>query len=743
MSHTTDYIGKPTNRVDGPAKVLGTAKYAAEFNVPNLLYGYVVSSPITKGRITKIDAAPVLALPGVQQVFTHENVPALAWFDRSYKDDVAPGGSPFRPLHDAQIKYSQQPVALVVADTFELARYAASILVIEYEQEAHETELATQLDKAYQPGKGKTGYQPPQSRGNFGRGWQAGVAHMEAQYSHHAQHHNPLENFATTVEWLGDKKLNVYDKTQGVFNSQQYISKIFGLSPEQAHVVSKYTGGGFGSGLRPQYQLFLAVLTALELERSVRVSLTRQQMFSFGHRPHTLQHVAMATNADGSLAGINHVAVAETSRFEDFTENVVGWTGSLYDCKNVKLDYRLAKLDIYSPLDMRAPGAASGSIALEIAMDEMAYAAGLDPLEFRIRNYADRDQAQDKPFSSKNLRGCYHEGAAKFGWDKRNPEPRSMRDGHQLVGWGMGGGIWDATQQKTAAKASLDADGHLTVSSGTNEIGTGTYTIMSQIAAESMGLPIEAVTFVLGDTTLPVSPLQGGSWTASSVGTAVKDACTALGEALLKQAKKQDHAAFKDARLADVEFANGQMRLWQDSSQAIVLRDLVQASGEAKIEAEATAKPDKLKQLKYSIHAHNAVFVEVKVDEDLGTIHVTRVVNAVAAGRILNPKTARSQVLGSVVWGISMALMEESIMDHRFGRYMNHSLAEYHVPVNADIHDIEVVFVHEEDDVVNPIGVKGIGEVGLLGVAAAISNAVFHATGKRVRDLPVTIDKLL
>ena len=743
MSHTTDYIGKPTNRVDGPAKVLGTAKYAAEFSVPNLLYGYVVSSPIAKGKITKIHAAPVLALPGVQQVFSHENVPSLAWFDRSYKDDVAPGGSPFRPLHDAYIKYSQQPVALVVADTFELARYAASILVIEYEQETHETKLVTQLDKAYQPGKGKTGYQPPQSRGNFGRGWQEGVAHMEAQFSHHAQHHNPMENFATTVEWLGDRKLNVYDKTQGVFNRQQYISKIFGLSKEQAHVVSKYTGGGFGSGLRPQYQLFLAVMASLELERSVRVSLTRQQMFSFGHRPHTLQHVAMATNADGSLAGINHIAVAETSQFEDFTENVVGWTGTLYDCKNVKLDYRLAKLDIFSPLDMRAPGAASGSIALEIAMDEMAYAAGLDPLEFRMRNYADHDKAQDKPFSSKNLRGCYHEGAAKFGWAKRNPEPRSMRDGNQLVGWGMGGGIWDATQQKTAAKASLDADGHLTVSSGTNEIGTGTYTIMSQIAAESMGLPIEAVTFVLGDTTLPVSPLQGGSWTASSVGTAVKGACTALGEALLKQAKKQDHAAFKDAKIEDVEFANGQMRLWKDAGQAIVLRDLVQASGESKIEAEATAKPDEQKQTKYSMHAHNAVFVEVKVDEDLGTIHVTRVVNAVAAGRILNPKTARSQVLGSVVWGISMALMEESIMDHRFGRYMNHSLAEYHVPVNADIHDIDVVFVHEEDDVVNPLGVKGIGEVGLLGVAAAISNAVYHATGKRVRDMPITIDKLL
>ncbi|MDO7877776.1 xanthine dehydrogenase family protein molybdopterin-binding subunit [Hymenobacter sp. ASUV-10] len=743
---TTDYIGKPTNRVDGPAKVAGTAKYAAEFNVPNLLYGYVVSSPIAKGKITKINAEEVLALPGVHKVFSHENVPSLAWFDRSYKDDVAPGGSPFRPLHSAEVKYSQQPVALVVADTFELARYAASVLEIEYEQTAHETDLSKHIDDAREPGGGKTGYKPPKSRGNFGRGWEQGVAKVEANFQHGAQHHNPMENFATTVEWLGDKSLNVYDKTQGAFNSQQYIMKVFGLSKDQARVISKYTGGGFGSGLRPQYQLFLAVLASLELERSVRVSLTRQQMFSFGHRPHTLQHVALATNADGSLSGINHFAVAETSQFEDFTENVVGWSGMIYDCKNVKLGYRLSKLDVYTPLDMRAPGAASGSIALEIAMDEMAEAAGLDPVEFRLRNYADYDQEQNLPFSSKKLRDCYHEGATKFGWANRNPAPRSMRQGNRLIGWGMAGGIWDSATQPAQAKASLDADGHLRVQSGSNDIGTGTYTIMTQIAAETLGLPIEAVTFELGDTLMPEAPVQGGSWTASSVGTAVRKACQALGEKLLKQAQKMDESAFADATIDDVQFVNGQLRLRTDPDQAVVLRDLVQASGEPRLEAENSKLPGMLGMLKpaqYSMHAHNAVFVEVQVDEELGTIHVTRVVNAVAAGRILNPKTARSQVLGSVVWGISMALMEESVMDHRFGRYMNHNYAEYHIPVNADIHDIDVIFVHEEDDKVNELGVKGIGEVGLLGVAAAISNAVYHATGKRVRDMPVMIDKLL
>ncbi|QIX60138.1 xanthine dehydrogenase family protein molybdopterin-binding subunit [Hymenobacter sp. BT18] len=742
---TTNHIGKPTSRVDGPAKVTGTARYAAEYAVPDLTYGWVISSPIAKGKITKIHADEVLALPGVLQVFSHENVPSLAWFDRSYKDQVAPGGSPFRPLHDNEIKFSQQPVALVVAENFELARYAASLLRIEYEQEKHETSLETKREDGFEPGRGKTGYMPPPPpRGNPDKAWEEAPHRMEAEYVHGAQHHNPMELFATTAEWRGEGKITAYDKTQGVYNVQQYLTKIFGLKKDDCRVVNEYMGGGFGSGLRPQYSVFLAVMAALELKRSVRLTLTRQQMFSFGHRPHTLQYLKLATNADGTLAALQHHALHETSRFEDYTENVVNWSGMLYQCDNVKLGYQLAKLDVYTPLDMRAPGAATGSIGLEIAMDEMAYEAGLDPLEFRLRNYAERDQNQDKPFSSKKLRECYHQGAAKFGWDKRTQAPGSMRDKDgKLIGWGIGGGVWDATQQKSAAKASITADGHLTVSSAAGENGTGTYTIMTQIAAETLGLPIEAVTFKLGDTDLPEAPLQGGSWTAASVGTAVKNTCEALGEKLLKLAQKLDDSPLKGAKLEDVEFVNGQIRLRSDASQAVVLRDVLQASGETKVEADSSAMPNMLKQQQYSLHSHNIVFAEVKVDEELGTVHVTRVVNAVAAGRILNLKTARSQVLGSVVWGISMALMEETVMDHKFGRYMNHNYAEYHVPVNADIHDIDVLFVEEEDDIVNPLGVKGIGEVGMLGVAAAITNAVFHATGKRVRDLPVMIDKLL
>jgi xanthine dehydrogenase YagR molybdenum-binding subunit len=742
----SDVVGKPISRPDGPAKVSGSAKYAAEFNVPNLWYGYVVSSPITKGKITKIDAAEVLAIPGVKHVFSHENVPTYAWFDRSYKDDVAPGGSPFRPLHEPKIMFNEQPVALVVAETFELARYAASILKIDYEvDKSFNTDLDKARGKSFDAPKDKSGFvPPPKPKGDAEGAFKAAPHQVEGEYVHGAQHHNPMEMFATTVEWLGDgKKMKIYDKTQGAPNVQQYLSKIFGLSKEEARVISKFTGGAFGSGLRPQHQVFMAVMASLELKHSVRVSLTRQQMFGTSHRPHTIQDLKLAADDQGYLQSLQHYALGETSQYENETETVVNWSGILYKTENSKFGYELTKLDIETPADMRAPGAATGSFAIESAIDELSYKAKVDPLEFRLLNYTYEDPTENKPFSSKRLIDCYHEGAARFGWEQRNPEPRSMRDGNMLVGWGMASGCWDAAMKKAAAKASLTADGKLTVSSATNDQGAGTYVIMTQVAAQTLGLPMEQVTFELGDTDFPAAPVQGGSWTAASVGSAVQAVCQEIGKKLLKLAQKMDDSPLDGVDFKDVQFVDGHIRANEDISRSVTIKDVLANSGEAKLEAESSAMPNPVNNLKYSMHSHNAAFVEVKVDEDLGTIHVTRVVNAVAAGRILNPKTARSQVLGGTVWGISMALMEESNIDNKFGRYMNHNLAEYHIPVNADIHKIDVVFVEEEDDLVNPLGVKGVGEIGMLGVAAAVANAVYHATGKRVRELPLTIDKLL
>jgi xanthine dehydrogenase YagR molybdenum-binding subunit len=740
----TDYIGRPTSRVDGRAKVTGAAKYAAEYDVPNLAYGYVVSSAVAKGKITKIDAGAALALPGVLQVFTHENAPSLAWLDRSYQDEVAVPGSPFRPLYDAEIKFSGQPVALVVAEEFEVARYAARLVRVEYEVEAHETDLNEQRATAYEPPKKRGDIPPPPPpRGDAEAAFASAAARHEAEYAQPIETHNPMELYASTAVWDEDGRLTVYEKTQGAQNNRNYVKSVFGLSDSEVRVITRYMGGGFGSGLRPQYQLFLAVLAARELKRSVRVTLTREQMFTLGYRPNTLQRLALGAAPDGTLQSIMHDSLANTSRFEDFQEDDVNWAGLLYRCDNTKFTYKLAKLDLCTPLDMRAPGGATGMWALESAVDELAYELKMDPLELRLKNYSERDQNEDLPYSSKELRECYRQGSERFGWSGRSPEPRSMREGGELVGWGMATGIWETKQQKAGAKAVLSVGGRLEVSSATADIGTGTYTIMTQVAAEMLGLPMEDVTFKLGDSSMPQAPVEGGSYTASTVGSAVKKVCEAVRGRLFKLAQKIDGSPFADAKLEDAEFAEGGIRLGGRPSQSLSITEVMRRGGVNVIEEKVTSSPAKSEQEKYARYAHSAIFAEVRVDEELCVPRVTRVVSAVAGGRILNPKTARSQIMGGVVWGIGMALEEESVVDQKLGRIMNHNLAEYHVPVNADVYDIDVIFVEEHDEIVNPLGCKGLGEIGIVGTAAAIANAVYHATGVRVRDLPVTLDKLL
>jgi xanthine dehydrogenase YagR molybdenum-binding subunit len=391
---------------------------------------------------------------------------------------------------------------------------------------------------------------------------------------------------------------------------------------------------------------------------------------------------------------------------------------------------------------MRAPGGASSLYAIESAMDELSYAVGIDPLELRLRNYSEWDQNDDKPYTSKALKDCYYRGAERFGWSKRKPEPRSMREGRELVGYGMATGIWEAFRVPTSARAVLAPDGTLEIGCGTADIGTGTYTILAQIGAEMLGLPIDKVTVKVGDSDLPVAPVEGGSWTAASAGSAVMEACNGIREDLLKRAGKIKNAPLEGAEPADVTFVDGEMRVRGDPSRAMALTDVLQGLNDP-IKSEVTSKPDPKVFQRYSHYTHSAVFAEVRLDEELGMLRVVRVVSAVAAGRILNPKTARSQIMGAVVGGIGMALHEETVIDHRYGCFINHNFAEYHVPVNADIHDIDVIFVEEREPHLNPLGVKGVGEIGIVGTAAAVANAAYHATGVRVRDLPITIDKLL
>lgn len=737
-------FGQPTTRVDGVAKVTGQARYAAEHIAPDLAYGVVVSSTIARGRIVAIDTARALAVPGVVDVLTHRRHPHVRKLDFFYRDMAAPQGSPFKPLRDAEIRYSGQPVALVVAETFEAARHAATLVHVQYEEDPHETSLLQHRERARDPRKLRSGFSPPPDpKGDADAAFAAAPVKVDGEYYAGAEHHNPMEMHATTVIRDARGHLTIHDKNQGSQNARWMVSRVFGLPERKVTVRNTFVGGAFGSGLRPNYQLLLAVMAALSLERSVRVVLTRQQMFTFGHRPETWQRVRLGADKDGRLTALIHEAVAETSRFEDYVEVVVNWSGQLYACDNVRMRYELVDLDHYTPCDMRAPGATHGVHAIEVAMDELSYALGMDPLALRLVNYAERDGNEGLPFSTKALRECYAMGAERFGWSKRPPQPRAMREGNELVGWGMATGTWDAMQMAARVQATLHADGRLELCSAASDIGTGTYTVMSQIAAAAMGLPIEQVTFHLGDSTLPFAPIEGGSSHVATVGSAVDGACERLQRQLWRLARSIPGSPIRGCDFDALEFRGGTLRLRGRPDVALPLHEILRQRGKDKLEVRYLQVPNLLKQKKTVRAVHSAIFCEVRVDEALGQVRVTRVVDAVAAGRIVNPLTARSQVSGGVVWGISQALHEETLADHALGRFMNHDLAGYHVPVNADIHDIDVIFVPEDDRIVSRIGAKGVGEIGIVGVAAAISNAIFHATGRRLRSTPMSVDKVM
>ncbi|MBV9462567.1 MAG: xanthine dehydrogenase family protein molybdopterin-binding subunit, partial [Bradyrhizobium sp.] len=648
------------------------------------------------------------------------------------------------PLYSDRIFYSGQPIALIVADSFEAARDAASMVHVEYDAEPHCTELERKRSEAYDPPEKRSGIPPPpEPRGDAEKAFSEAQCKVSCDYRVNAEHHNPMELFATTCIYESEGKLTIYEKTQGSQNSQGYVCSVFGLKTDNVRVINHHVGGAFGSALRPQQQLYLAVMASLQLKRSVRVVLTRSQMFFIGHRPDSYHTVSLAADKEGRLQSIMHDAVASTSTYEDYQEALVNWSGMLYRCDNVKLNYALAKLNTATPCDMRAPGAANGVSVLECAMDELSYAIGIDPLKLREINFTANDESSGKALTSKALLACYKAGAGTIGWQRRRPEPRSMRDGHELVGLGMSTGVWEASVQEAQARARLTAAGRFEVSTAASDIGTGTWTILTQIAADALGVPIEAVTLLIGDSSLPKSPIEGGSWTAASNGSAVHAACETLKQTLFKHAKGMANSPLANTGFDQVEFKSGRVARKDDPGSSLALTEIMQAADLPEIVADGSVGPNASQARKYASYTHSAIFAEARVDDELGIIRVPRIVCAVAAGRILNPKTARSQILGGVVMGVGMALHEEALMDHRIGRIMNHNLAEYHVPSHADIEHIDVIFADEEDDKVSPLGVKGLGEIGIVGTAAAVANAIFHASGKRIRDFPITIDKLL
>ena len=727
------YIGKEMSRVDGVAKVTGKAKYAAEFQTPNVAYGFIVNGTIAKGTIKSIDTSEAERAAGVVRVFTHLNTPKLgpkAPTEQQQRDKT------FRALQSDKIFFNAQPIALVVGETYEQARYAARLVKATYVPEKHETDTEVVRASARAP------QNAAKPRGNPEEAMRTAPVKIEAEYRIPIEHHNAMEPHAAIAVWEGDK-LTIFDKSQGVYSLRTHLAARFDIPEENVSVVSPFVGGAFGSALRPNYYPALTAMAARELKRPVKTVYTRTQMFTgHGYRPYTIQKIALGAERSGKLASMVHEAVHNTSSFEEFNDSTTGFTRQVYACPNLSATLKIAATDLNTPTWMRAPGAVSGMFALECAMDELAYALKIDPLELRLINYAESDPETGKPFSSKALKECYRLGAEKFGWKNRKFEPRSMRDGRLLVGWGTATGVWGAFQQNASARIRFRLDGSAHLTSATSDIGPGTYTVMTMIAAEYLGTKPEQVKFELGETKFPRAPSQGGSQTTSSVGSAVYGAALAVAAKLLELANKDAGSPLRSAAAADVEMLDGRLQLKSDSSKFVSIPDVMKRNGVTEITETFESRPSAERQ-KYALLAHGAQFIEVKVDPDIGSVQVTRAIEVTACGKIMNPKASHSQEIGGVVWGIGMALQEATEVDHRYGRIMNPNLQHYHVPVNADIHEIETIFVEEDDKVVNPLGVKGMGELGMVGIPAAIANAVFHATGRRVRDLPITPDKLL
>jgi xanthine dehydrogenase YagR molybdenum-binding subunit len=732
-------IGQPMDRTDGLLKVTGEARYAAEFPEARIAHAVLVTSTISSGSIASIDASRAQSLPGVLLVMTYQNAPRLPNGGRPPL--APPAGRHLSLLQDNQIHYSNEPVAVVVADTLERATDAAQQVCIAYQATPGVHDFTSAKANAHAP-ISPQGRQTDTQRGDFDAGLASGIVRVDAVYTTPVEHHNPMEPHATMAHWDGPQ-LTLHDSTQGVSGTRTAVAKTLGVSPDDVRVISPFLGGGFGGKGSSWSHVVLCAMASKQTGRPVRLALTRPQMFgSVGARPRTEQHFVLAARHDGTLTAMRHDSISNTSMIEDWTETCCMVTRMLYAVPNQVTTHRLVQLNLGTPTFMRAPGETTGSFAIESAMDELAWKLKMDPVALRLKNYAEVDPQENKPFSSKALRQCYEIGAEKFGWSRRTSTPRSMRSGNTLIGLGMATATYPANRSPAAAIARILPDGTAMVASGTQDLGTGTYTVMTQVCADALGFPPEKIHFALGDSSLPQAPGSGGSQSAASVSPAVHDACMQVRSRLLSLAVADNESPVHGMDLADVSVENG----WVVSRSNPSLRDpaaaiLARAGGQP-IEVVASVKPGQ-ERSEYSMHSFGAVFTEVHVDADLGTIRVPRIVGVYDVGRVLNQKTARSQLMGGMVWGVGAAFEEDTLLDERYGRFVNMNLAEYHVPVNADIGTLDISFIDAPDPHINSLGVRGIGEIGLTGVVAALANAVYHATGVRVRDLPVTLDKVM
>lgn len=740
QNQNSGIVGQGINRVDGRLKVTGAARYAVEWPIERMAYAALVGSRIANGRIKSFDLSDAQKVPGVLHIMTHENAPKL----KPVMTNPAEGDAAGRrvPLQSPIVYYSGQYIAMVIAEELEQARRAAELIRVAYEEQPPATDMERERGKA-QPPKGKVAGKPAvATRGNPDAALESAAVRVDEIYRTPTEHHNPMEPHATTAHWEGDK-LTVYDATQYTYGVRHAMAVTFGIPEENVRTICKFTGGGFGCKGTVWAHVSLAAAAAREVKRPVRLATTRQQMFAnMGHRAETEQRVALGASREGKLSVIIHEGLSHTSTYDEYVEPFSKPTHMLYAAENFRAAQKLVPLNVGTPTYMRAPGETSGMFALESALDELAYKLGIDPIKLRLINYAETDPDSKLPWSTKLLKESYEKGAELFGWSRRKPQPASMQQGRYLIGMGMSSAVYPVNHFPSSARVRIQQDGTAIAESSTHDLGTGTYTVLMQVAADTLGLPVERVRIEIGDTNLPKAFVSGGSTTVMSVGSAIQGAGRAAIAKLKELARADNRSPLYGAGVEQIVAAGGRLAHAGQPSKAESYGDIISRAGLKEVEASFDMQFND-KEKKFSSHSFGAHFAEVRVDRDFGEVRVTRFTGVFDIGRVMNMKLAESQMRGGIVMGIGMALMEETVLDKNFGRIVNQDLGEYHVPVNADVPHMDVLLLDNFDEHASPIGAKGAGEIGIVGVAAAVSNAVYHATGVRIRELPITPDKLM
>jgi xanthine dehydrogenase YagR molybdenum-binding subunit len=733
-------IGQPISRIDGPLKVTGGARYTADIPVEAIVHGAIVYSTITNGRTVSIDTAAAENAPGVLDVLNHKNMPRMNQQSWSH---LHPQGQTYLPLQDDRIHYAGQPVALVIAATLDQANYAGTLIKVAYEARPPVVfDLRTAKEDAVEPPQRM--WPLSSSVGDADKAIAGAAVKIQQTYTMSDRHHNPMEPHVTLAVWDGTGSLTLYDSTQMVVGTRKLVSLVLGIPEEKINVVCEFLGGGFGGKSWSWPHTLLAALAAKVVNRPVRLQLSRAQMYSMvGHQAGTVQTIALGADGDGTLSGIRHDSINPTSVFDDYVEYAAMASRHLWRARGgIATSHRVVHVNRNSPVVLRAPMEAQGHFALECAMDELAYATGVDPVALRLRNDTDIDPYSGRPFSTRALRECLTKGAARFGWDRRSPEPRSMRDGRYLIGQGMAAAIYTHWRWPGKARVTINGGGSVLVEAAAHDIGTGTYTVMAQVAADVLGLAPDKVTVRLGDTRLPESHPAIGSATVSNATAAVMLAARAAREKAIALTLTGRDAPFAGAAPDDVIVADGRLALAKTNLN-VTYAELLARNGLSSLVGKGDYAPVEEANGPNAIFSFSAVFAEVRVDAELGLARLNRFVGAYDAGRIINPKTARSQAIGGIIWGVGQALLEQSETDPASGQFINRNYSGYLVPTNADIPELDVLFVGGFDEEASPLGTKGLGELTAVSVAPAIANAVYHATGKRIRDLPVTVEKLL